>query len=223
MVTDLVWQRCLMLGSSQVTNSRRTANRPLARLLAPGERVVPWRPFLPGALGAIVSEVFEDALVGPLVGHEHRVPVRQGLGYAPELVGSQTALFTTPDERPPEGDGLDDAEVCVDVFVHNFDDAGEPGDGVPPEGLLAQCGDQPLLSLYSVQVTTGGTPVAGVGQCFQPSQLLPAGGYIDAMAFYADPYGLPDIHCEPAQDVYHVLETPEVNDGVTIYGDVGEA
>src|SRR3712207_5396422 len=123
----------------------------LKKLLAPGGRVVvPWRPFLPGTLGAIVTEVFEDPLVGPLVGHEYRVPVWQSLGYAPKLVGSQTALFTAPDERPPEGDGLDDTEVCVDVFVHNFDDAGEPGDSVPPEGLLAQCGDQLLLSLYSV-------------------------------------------------------------------------
>jgi hypothetical protein len=47
--------------------------------------------------------------------------------------------------------------------VHDFDDARQLGDGVSTEGLLAQRGDQPLLTPYAVEIPAGGPPVTGVG------------------------------------------------------------
>jgi len=117
---------------------------------------------VPGHGGAVVAEVLKDPLVGLLVGYEDLVPVRQRLGLSLELVELHPAVCAAPHERPSERDRLEGTEVRLDVLVHDFDDGGELGDGVPSEGLLAQRGNQPLLAPYAVEVSAGAAPVAGV-------------------------------------------------------------
>src|ERR671920_1266752 len=200
------------------------APQDLRELLALGGcAVAPRRLLAPGVLrGAAVAEVLEDPLVGPLVGYEDRIPVRQDLGLAFELVGPHPAALTAPHECPSKRDRLFGAQVRVDVLVHYFDDGGQLGDRVPPKYLFAQRADQPLLAPYAIEVSAGGAPVAGVGQCLKPVELLPSGRYVHAAAVYPDPYRVPYLQRDTSQGVDHVLEAPEIYDSVAVYVNAGQ-
>src|SRR5215218_9297234 len=108
---------------------------------------------------------------------------------------------------------MEDTQVRVDVLVGDLYDLGHPGDGVPPDGLFAQCGQQALLTIYTVEVAAGSTAVTGVEERLAPAEPLYALAHVPLLGEHA----VPDVYLDPAYGGYDLLEPFEIRNDVAVH------
>src|SRR5215213_10565345 len=113
---------------------------------------------------------------------------------------------------------MEDTQVRVDVLVGDLYDLGHPGDGVPPDGLFAQCGQQALLTIYTVEVAAGSTAVTGVEERLSPAEPLYALAHVPLLGEHV----VSDVDLDPAYGVDNLLETFEIHDDIAVYLDARE-
>src|SRR5829696_6469410 len=114
------------------------------------------------AQSALVAEIRQDGFVGLLVRHEDLVPVLQGLRRALELGSRHLGIAAPAYEEPAEGERLVEAEIGLNVPVHDPRNSGQSGRRVPAQSLAAERCDQALLALYPIQVSPGRLSIASV-------------------------------------------------------------